>query len=324
MMISEIEQYKLKLRYYLNALGGAASFGFSILQFLRGDPITGSISAMGGIYFSVVLYFLITKRHYLWKGRGFVLFIPITILNVIHVHPDFGIYWAYVGVLSFFLALELEDACIGVTLFVLITFYLASLHYPGPVFIRICATLLLVSLFSFLLSYFIEQLLTKVNSLVIHDSLTNTLNRHTFHSSMENALKSFTRYKTKVSLFIFDLDFFKRINDKHGHQIGDDVLIKVSQVIQQRLRDSDLLFRYGGEEFAILLIHTNQQEALLLAQEIRALVEAQDYNIGQTVTISGGVSEAQPTDVVSSWIERCDKALYEAKESGRNNIMQKS
>ncbi len=321
-MIIEIEQYRFKLRFYLNALGLVSSFGFAILQFLRGDSLTALISLIGSVYFMIVVYRLITKRHYLWRGRGFVLFIPVTILNVINVHPDYGIYWAYVGVLSFFLALELKEACLGVCLFIIITLYFASLYYPSPIFIRIFATLILVGLFSFLLSFFIEQLLIKVNSLVIHDSLTNALNRHTFHTSIEGSLKAFFRYKTPVSLFIFDIDYFKKINDTHGHPIGDEVLIKISHLMKNRLRDSDLLFRYGGEEFAILLNHTNQQEAFKLSQELRVLVEKQDYNIGQTVTISGGVSQAQPLDQAHTWIDRCDKALYQAKSAGRNKVIQ--
>ena len=321
-MIIEIEQYRFKLRFYLNSLGFVASLGFSVLQFLRGDSLTALISLIGSLYFSIVVYMLMTKAHYLWKGRGFVLFIPVTIINVINLHPDYGIYWAYVGVLSFFLALELKEACLGVCLFIITTLYLANLHYPSPIYIRIFATLLLVGLFSFLLSFFIEQLLIKVNSLVIHDSLTNALNRHTFHTSIEGSLKAFFRYKTQVSLFIFDIDYFKRINDTYGHQTGDEVLIKISHLMKNRLRDSDLLFRYGGEEFAILLNHTDQQEAFKLAQELRELVEKQDYNIEQTVTISGGVSQAKPLDQVNTWIDRCDKALYKAKESGRNQVFQ--
>jgi len=116
-MINEIEVFKYRLRLYLNALGALASIGFSILQLLRGDTVTSIISLMGFIYFSIVIYLLVNKRQYLWRGRGFVLFIPITMLNVINVHPEFGIYWAYVGVLSFFLALEVRDACISVSLF---------------------------------------------------------------------------------------------------------------------------------------------------------------------------------------------------------------
>lgn len=320
-MINEIEDFKLRLRLYLNGLGALASIGFSILQLLRGDTATGIISFMGFVYFSIVIYYLVRKRYYLWRGRGFVLFIPITMLNILNVHPEFGIYWAYVGVLSFFLVLQLRDACISVSIFLAFTFYFVNALYPMPVQLRIYATLSLVTLFSFILSYLIERLLTEVNSLVIRDPLTKALNRHSFLTSVEQALKASLRYKIPASMLIFDLDHFKNINDTFGHQSGDRVLKKVSQTVQERLRDSDQLFRYGGEEFAVLLNHTCLPDAELIANELRILIEKQNYHIDRAVTVSGGVSDVQKSDNPSTWIERCDKALYQAKSNGRNRII---
>ena len=106
MVNTEIEQYRYNLHLYFNALGCVAAFGFSVLQLIRGDHLTGLISVIGGVYFVIVIYILIRQHHYLWKGRGFVLFIPITMLNIINLHPEYGIYWAYVGAISFFLLLE--------------------------------------------------------------------------------------------------------------------------------------------------------------------------------------------------------------------------
>lgn len=323
-MIYEIENFKFRLRLYLNGLGALASIGFSILQLLRGDTGTSIISFMGFVYFSVVIHHLLCRRHYLWRGRAFVLFIPITMLNVLNVHPEFGIYWAYVGVLSFFLVLELRDACISVSLFLAFTFYLVNVLYPLPVQLRIYATLSLVALFSFVLSYLIERLLTEVNSLVIRDPLTKALNRHSFLTSVEQASKAYLRYKTPASMLIFDLDHFKSINDTFGHQAGDRVLKMVSQVVQERLRDSDQLFRYGGEEFAVLLNHTCLPDAEMIANELRLLIERQRYDIDRKVTVSGGVSDVQHSDNSSTWIERCDKALYQAKSNGRNCIIAKT
>ena len=301
-MINEIEVFKYRLRLYLNALGALASIGFSILQLLRGDTVTSIISLMGFIYFSIVIYLLVNKRQYLWRGRGFVLFIPITMLNVINVHPEFGIYWAYVGVLSFFLALEVRDACISVSLFLAFTFYFVNVLYPLPVQLRIYATLSLVTIFSFVLSYLIERLLKEVNSLVIRDPLTNALNRHSFLNSVEQALSEYQRYKIPATMLIFDLDYFKSINDTYGHQAGDRVLKMVSQVVQGRLRESDQLFRYGGEEFAVLLNHTCLPDAEVIANELRSLIEKQNYHIDRTVTVSGGVSDIQHSDNPSTWI----------------------
>lgn len=321
MVNNEIEQYRYNIYLYFNVLGFIAAFGFSVLQTLRGDHITGLISFIGGIYFVTVTYILIQQNHYLWKGRGFVLFIPITILNILNLHPEYGIFWIYVGAISFFLLLEFKDACICTVIFNALSFYLINIHFPLPVQLRIYATLILVTLFTFILSLLINRLLNTLNVLVTRDSLTNAFNRHTFHSSIEETLYSFLRYKTPASLFIFDLDNFKIVNDKHGHQAGDSVLVKVSETIQDRLRDSDKLFRYGGEEFAVLLTQTSQEDAFKLAEELRILVEQQKYSIDHTVTISGGVSDARDSDSINSWIERCDKALYKAKSSGRNRVI---
>jgi len=324
MVNNEIEQYRFNLHLYFNALGCASAFIFSVIQALRGDTITALISLLGGIYFTIIIYTLIKKHHYLWKGRVFVLFIPITMLNILHLHPEFGIFWAYVGIISFFLVLEFKDACISVVIFDALTFYLVSLHFPLPVQLRIYATLLLVTIFTILLSFSINRLLLTLNVLVTRDSLTNALNRHTFHTTIENTLNTYLRYKTPASLFIFDLDNFKSINDNYGHQTGDSVLVTVSEAIQNRLRGSDRLFRYGGEEFAVLLAQTGEEDAFKLAEELRIIVEQQDYKIDRAVTISGGVSEVRETDQVNSWIERCDMALYEAKSSGRNKVIMRT
>ncbi len=321
MVNTEIEQFRYNLHLYFNALGCVSAFGFSVLQALRGDQMTGLISFIGGIYFVTVICILIKQHHHLWKGRGFVLFIPITMLNIINLHPEYGIYWAYVGVISFFLLLEFKDACICAAIFNLCIFYLVNLHYPLPVQYRIYASLTLVTLFTLILSFFINRLLITLNVLVTRDSLTNALNRPTFHRAMEKVLYTFLRYKTPATLFIFDLDNFKSINDTYGHLVGDNVLKKVSKTIQDRLRGSDQLFRYGGEEFAVLLTQTTQEDALKLSEELRLLVEQQDYNIDSPVTISGGVSQTRESDHVNSWIERCDKALYKAKSAGRNKVL---
>lgn len=321
MYTNEIEQYKYKIRLYFNAIGGIAAFIFSTLQIVREDYITGLISLLGVMYFITVICILSKRHHYLWQGRGFALFIPITILNTLNLHPEYGIYWTYVGIICFFLLLEFKDACISAIIFDACVFYLTSLHYDLPVQLRIYASLFIVTIFSLILSLLVNRLLSTLNRLVSRDSLTNTLNRHTFHSSIDETIYTFTRFKIPASLFIFDLDFFKKVNDVYGHLKGDEVLVIISKTLQDRLRDSDKLFRYGGEEFAVLLAHTNEEDAFKLAEELRMLVEQQNYNIDQPVTISGGVSSVRDSDNAQDWIERCDKALYEAKHSGRNNVI---
>lgn len=321
-MLNEVKEFKYKLRLYLNSLGIIASFFFAILQFIRSDHWTALISLMGSVYFSVIVYLLVSKNHYLWKGRGFVLFVPVTILNVIHVHPEFGIFWAYVGVAAIFLVMEFIEACIWVVIFLILTFIVVYPHYPGAVLFRIYATLLLVSLFSYAFSYLIEKLHVRLVAIATHDPLTRALNRYTFNSSIENALQEAIRYKTPSSLFLLDLDHFKKVNDDFGHPKGDTILKELVAVIGKRLRASDQLFRYGGEEFAVLLRHTSLENAATLAEDIRQTIEQHSFDLPRSITISGGLAEVREIDDMESWIKRADQALYRAKSAGRNCIIE--
>lgn len=320
MILSEITEYKLKLRLYINSVCVFGSFFFVLLLFFDGRFILGYMSLASGLYFATVVYFLERKKQYLWKGRGFLFILPPTFLTAIYLNPDIGIFWAYVGIVSLFLVLEFKDAYISSTLFALLVFYLITPYFGEGILYRIYTTLTLVWLFSFSFSYLIEHLLGSLNALATHDTLTKALNRHTFHNSIDIALEENQRYRITGILFFFDLDHFKRINDEHGHLAGDQILQEIAEIVRARLRKTDQFFRYGGEEFAILLRHSVLQNAAHVAEELRTQIQNHKFRNGISVTISGGLSEVQKTDDVNAWITRSDAALYEAKSDGRNCI----
>ena len=318
MTLDEITDFKLKLRLYINVLTAIGCFTFVGIQHVADHIEMATIALVGGCYFTTVAYLLRQKRYYLWKGRGHLFIIPPIVLFAIHFNPEFGIYWAYVGVVILFLVLELVDATISVIIFVLLVFIDIGHQFNNLVLYRIYATLTLVGLFSFCLSYLIDRLLVSLNSLATLDPLTKALNRHTFHNAIEIAQEEHQRYQITAILFLFDLDFFKRINDDHGHLAGDLVLQEVAQVVQARLRKTDQFFRYGGEEFAVLLRHTSLQNAAHLAETLRTQIQEHKFCNDIAVTISGGLSEVQSGDGVNEWVDRSDAALYEAKSAGRN------
>jgi len=322
-MLDEIIEYKFRLRLYIHILGTLAVILFAVLQFSRGDFGTAFVSTLGGGYYLLVVLVMLRRQHYLWQGRGFAFFIPFIILNVINLHPEFGVYWAYVVVLGFFLVMELKEACIGTVLFILLASYIISPHYPYPVLLRIIGTLILVGLSAFSFSFLVNQLHSKLNEIATHDPLTKVLNRYTFLTVIKKTINEFNRYQTPATLFIFDLDYFKSVNDQYGHQTGDRVLIEVAQMIKSRIRVGDQLFRYGGEEFAVLLPHTNAENAAKLAEKLRSIIEKQNFNLDRSITFSGGLSEVKAGDLANTWIERCDKGLYQAKSEGRNRISSK-
>ena len=160
-----------------------------------------------------------------------------------------------------------------------------------------------------------------LNQLATTDRLTGVANRRFFETEAETAIRQAERFGTPLSLLLFDIDHFKMINDRHGHLIGDQVLIEVTRRAQSRLREIDILARWGGEEFVVLLQHTHREDATKLAERLRAhLAETPVPKVGR-VTASFGVAEWRPSDNLDQWIKYADDSLYTAKRQGRNQVV---
>ena len=159
--------------------------------------------------------------------------------------------------------------------------------------------------------------------LSMRDPLTGIGNRQALDSSFDRELKLSKRHDHPLALLVIDIDHFKDVNDKLGHQNGDKVLQKVVSVIQQALRETDQIFRFGGEEFIALLNNTDIENARLIAERIRlnvAMTPIPLKNEEVLVTISAGVSSLKNEDTEESLLERADSALYRAKSEGRNKV----
>ena len=155
------------------------------------------------------------------------------------------------------------------------------------------------------------------------DSLTGVGNRSAFDASFDRELKLAQRHQLPLSVMVLDIDHFKQVNDQHGHQHGDRVLKQVAEVLLKALRETDQIFRYGGEEFVILLNNTDLLSATLIAERIRVHIAMTPCPLAgkQTfVSISAGVSQIQATDNGETLFGRADEALYRAKAEGRNCV----
>ncbi|MEX5668092.1 diguanylate cyclase [Pseudomonas neuropathica] len=159
-------------------------------------------------------------------------------------------------------------------------------------------------------------------SLATHDSLTGVHNRRRFDEKLTEYTLLFRRTGRPFSLLLIDADHFKRINDTHGHAVGDEVLQQLAQLIQNSLRTTDFVARYGGEEFAVLLPEIAQPDTPeVVAEKIRAAVAEADFPAVGNVTVSIGVGLADPADNNhSALIKRADQQLYQAKAAGRNQV----
>ncbi|MFT4810222.1 MAG: diguanylate cyclase (GGDEF)-like protein [Paraglaciecola sp.] len=158
-----------------------------------------------------------------------------------------------------------------------------------------------------------------------HDYLTNLLNRRSFAVLAKQSVAMSKRYHANLSVISFDIDLFKSINDQYGHDLGDKVIQSVANTIQNNCRNSDSVFRFGGEEFLILLPNTPISEAIKLAEKIRTcIVDSPTYSdkLIIEITASAGVAEwdSQETHIEST-LKRADDALYKAKKQGRNRVI---
>ncbi len=160
------------------------------------------------------------------------------------------------------------------------------------------------------------------------DSLTNIFNRATFHEFFYIELQRYQRYMEPFTILMFDIDYFKTVNDTYGHGAGDRVLIGIARCVEDILRKTDIFARYGGEEFIILMPNTNLENGLIVAEKLREVVqETEFFYEGQNVpiTVSAGITEVNTEDKdFMNIIERADHLMYKAKERGRNKVVSDS
>jgi diguanylate cyclase (GGDEF)-like protein len=182
-------------------------------------------------------------------------------------------------------------------------------------------------MFSYLSFFYLKMVRRaqkKLHIMATTDPLTELLNRRHMTYLADREVQRFNRTKHSIGILLIDIDFFKAINDQYGHKVGDDVLVKVAQIIKHKVRKQDLISRWGGEEFLIILPDTNDGYAQLSAERIRKAFVGYDWLkvIGEDIspTITTGVSELRQSESLSSAIARADRALYKGKAAGRNRV----
>lgn len=168
----------------------------------------------------------------------------------------------------------------------------------------------------------------KLQSMAATDALTGLTNRRQFNIRLHEEVARARRHETPLTLALFDLDDFKRLNDFYGHPVGDRILRELGRLLRHNIRESDLPARYGGEEFALILPESRESEAYELLERLRLLVAQTVFCLPEnplTITISVGVAQLEPRQHTSfELVELADKALYEAKKQGKNRVIKAS
>lgn len=179
-----------------------------------------------------------------------------------------------------------------------------------------------VMMFMISLFYLVMKKEEEISKYAMIDSLTGIYNRGTFIDFANKFIARQKRDETPISIAMVDIDNFKEVNDIHGHRLGDKILVEIVQTIANSIRDSDILARYGGDEFVILLPDTNIDVAICVLERIRSHIEHTAFMKTNSITISVGVHEKFPHETIEDSIQIADDALYKAKLNGRNQVVE--
>lgn len=185
----------------------------------------------------------------------------------------------------------------------------ARSNFIRTIFIGLATSIIIIVILIITINHF----QTRLERLAVTDELTNTANRREFHTQLERRLARYDRFKTPVSIIILDLDHFKEINDRRGHLQGDKVLKECANILQENIRPIDLLARWGGDEF-VMLLECPLDEARQSAERLRAHLKA------AVIKVSMGITEYLGSETIDSFIARADSALYKSKQAGRDRI----
>jgi diguanylate cyclase (GGDEF)-like protein len=241
-------------------------------------------------------------------------------LATIYLKGAQQIFWAYPALLAlFFLTRPAEAVVIAIlAMIAMVPVLMPTSDAIGITTVLI--TLSVVSMFAYIFAAIARGQHRALMRLATRDPLTGAANRRALDEKLDELVRDRRRNPLPASLVMLDLDHFKRLNDTHGHAVGDGVLVSLTEVLRMRLRLTDSLYRIGGEEFVVISEGSDLEGAEHLARQLRTLVEANELGPGMPVTISLGVAEHQGGETAAQWLRRADEALYSAKREGRNQV----
>ncbi|OEY65868.1 sensor domain-containing diguanylate cyclase [Marinobacter sp. X15-166B] len=313
--------FKRQIIYHLHFWALVAILPLVVVQWGQGNRVLSALLLLFCVNAILAIAFLRWRRTSFLAGWPFVILAFVCSTYSVLINGHSGLYWAYPSAAAAFFLLPLRSAAITSGLYVAVISAISLATFSEGYFWRISFSLGLTYVFVMTFAWLVGLLQTELTRLATTDPLTGCLNRSQLAEILNRHIQIRERYERVSSLVLLDLDYFKQINDRWGHLVGDRVLQEFSQRVRQRLRDSDQLFRIGGEEFMLVLPETRQKDAVHLAMQLLQAVRAQSFFQDIEVTASAGVSEVVAKDTWSTWLNRADQALYRAKHQGRNQVI---
>ncbi len=304
----------------LSAAGALGVAPFAVIRWLSGDWLIAAID-------TVIVCSLVFLGTYVFRTRRVrgasiaiaVLSMAGTLLTV-YLRGTQQVYWAFPALMASFYLLKPREA-VAITLTMTAAILPQLLRELDPFQAgTIAITIIVTTAFAYTFSEINSRQQQQLMLLATKDPLTGAGNRRALEQKITEVIAAYRRSGLPASLMMIDLDHFKRINDIHGHATGDQILRRLTEILNLRLRINDGLYRIGGEEFVVIVENKDRIAAARLAEQLRTLVEVNELVPESSVTISLGIAELGVEDTFDDWLSRADEALYDAKRAGRNTV----
>jgi diguanylate cyclase (GGDEF)-like protein len=293
---------------------------FAVNNLLQGRFGIGLVILFAQALMLVVLLALRRGKPSLVSFGVVVVVLLITVLVAVVRQGILGALWSYPVVLISYFMLSRRLALLF-SLGILVTLTLFVAYWVSPeLSTRVFATLLLTIIMINIVLSVMGELQEALMGQALTDPLTGAFNRRRMEQTLEQLVEQGRRRAPNNSMLMIDIDHFKAINDRLGHEAGDRVLQQMVAVINGRKRVVDQLYRIGGEEFIVLLIDTNTTDAVALADDVRLRIEQAPLLQDQKVTVSVGICAQRASQSADDWIKCADTAMYRAKRNGRNRV----
>lgn len=316
-----LAEYRDRILLRLTQLSLFLFLPFALNNFLQGRTVLGCATMSVMAILTVNALAIRWRRPPLISPTWLSAPILVSLLTLISLQGVAGLFWLYPALFFFFFVLDRHQALKVDLALLLVVMPWSWLHLGWALSSRFLASTLLTVLMIAAFLSIVALLQARLEEQALVDPLTGAYNRRHLEICLRAAVERLRRYQTPCTLLALDVDHFKRINDQLGHDAGDQVLRAVVELLTGRLRQIDLVFRTGGEEFVVLLGDTELTDALLVAEELRRSVANSRLLADWRVTVSTGVASLEACEECESWLKRGDLSLYQAKRSGRNRVV---
>jgi diguanylate cyclase (GGDEF)-like protein len=313
--------YRDRIMLSMGAVTVLLLFPFTVNNLLQGRPLMAAILAL-------IQIVTLLNTWALRQGRPApipytLLLLPfivgITAGTVVQGVP--GILWSYPLIVYCHFVLSRRTAIVCSLVFLVYVTLLAAYAIAPPLALRLFGTLLVSIIMINIVLNVISDLHRTLANQALTDPLTGVFNRRFMQEMLDGLVTRSARRPMTASVLMFDIDHFKRVNDELGHARGDEALCEVVRRVSARMRAQDRLFRWGGEEFLLLLEDAGVDGARQVAEEMRTAVEQAEILADRQVTISIGVAQYRAGQSADAWVQAADEALYRAKAAGRNCVV---